>query len=100
MNDERSMTAGDVRYLGLHPVGEKLLGLGCDDSVLGSDHVERRLVPPGGRIDRSLERLDAQRHLMVRKGFGNLRGQVSRDRRGKYLGIDVEVALVVRMYRR
>ena len=29
MNDERSMTAGDVRDLGLHPVGEKLLASGA-----------------------------------------------------------------------
>src|ERR1700761_9784289 len=100
MNDERSMAAGDFRYLRLHTLGKKLLGLRCDHLVLGGDHEERRLVAPGGDSYRCLVRLDTQRKLMVRQGFGDLQGKISRDRRRKHLWIDVEVAFVVRMNRR
>ena len=56
MDDERGVAAGDILRLGVHPVCEYLLGLGCDDLVLRADHVERRFVMPSCRVDGSLER--------------------------------------------
>ena len=66
MDDEGGMAAGDFLGLGMHPGCEYLLDLGCDDLVLGADHVERRFVFPSGRIDWCLERDVVQRKLMVR----------------------------------
>src|SRR6202000_972110 len=88
MNDERSMAAGDVRYLRLHTLGKKLLGLRCDHIVLGGDHIERRLVAPSGDIHRCLERLDTQRKLMVCQGVGDLWRKVSRHWRTETPGIN------------
>jgi hypothetical protein len=50
------MAASDFRRLGLDPGCEHLLGLGCDYLVLRADHIERRFIAPGRRIDWSFVR--------------------------------------------
>ena len=59
MNDKRRVAASDLRYLGLHPCREKLLGLGRDHLVFRADHIKRRFIVPRRGIDWGVERREA-----------------------------------------
>jgi hypothetical protein len=100
MNDKRRVAASDLRYLGLNPGREKLLGFGRDYLVFRADHIKRRFIVPRRGIDWGLKRYMVQWGLRVCQGFGDLRRKISRDCSRKHFRIDVEIALCVRMNRR